>query len=91
MVVFSRHLLIKNYSNDYTRNQVENDKQTTLILVYPEAHQDLGHIISCFDRAQYALCRARSMKFNSITAREFLDRYVVKGVDIRDEVQRLSR
>ena len=42
VVVFARHLLIKDYSNEYTRNQVENHKQTTLILLYPEAHQDLG-------------------------------------------------
>ena len=91
VVVFARHLVIKEYANDYTKNQVENNKQTTLILIYPEAHKDVGYIISCFDRAQYALCRVRSMRFNNITAREFLDRYVVKGVDIRDEVQRLTR
>ena len=36
VVVFARHLLIKDYSNEYTRNQVENHKQTTLILLYPE-------------------------------------------------------
>ena len=82
IVIFARHLLIKDYSNEYTRNQVENDKQTTLILIYPDAHQDLGHVISSFDRAQYSLCRVRSMKFNNITAREFLDRYVVKGKGI---------
>ena len=91
MVVFARHLLIKDYSNEYTRNQVENHKQTTLILLYPEAHQDLGHVIACFDRAQYSLCRVRSISFSNITAREFLDRHVVKGVDIRDDVQRLTR
>ena len=90
MVVFARHLLIKDYSNEYTRNQVENHKQTTLILLYPEAHQDLGHVIACFDRAQYSLCRVRSISFSNITAREFLDRHVVKGVDIRDDVQRLT-
>ena len=84
IVVFARHLLIKDYSNEYTRNQVENDKQTTLILIYPDAHQDLGHVISSFDRAQYSLCRVRSMKFNNITAREFLDRYVVKGKGVHN-------
>ena len=50
VVVFARHLLIKDYSNEYTRNQVENHKQTALILLYPEAHQDLGKDLSATGR-----------------------------------------
>lgn len=90
VVVFARHLLIKGYTNEYTRQQVENDTQTTLVLVYPEAHAQLGQVIGCFDRAGYALCRVRSMRFTGISARQFLDRFHVQGMDITDEVLRLT-
>ena len=91
IVVFSRHLLIKDYANEYTKEQVENDKQSTLILVYPEAHDQLGHILDCLERGGYNLCRARSLKFTLTTAREFLDRFLIKGKDISDQIRRLTR
>lgn len=90
IVVFARHLLIKGYTNDYTRQKIENDTQTTLILIYPEAHNQLGQIIGCFDRAGYSLCRVRSMRFTGISAREFLDRFYIQGMDIKDEILRLA-
>lgn len=90
IVIFSRHLLIKEFTNDYTRDKVENDKQTTLILIYPEAHSQIGHIFDSFERAGYNFVRIRSLNFTQVSAREFLDRFFVKGVDITDEVRRLT-
>ena len=66
IVVFSRHLLIKDYANEYTKDQVENDKQSTLILLYPDAHDQLGFVLDCLERGGYNLCRARSLKFTLV-------------------------
>ncbi len=90
VVVFSRHLLIKDFANEYTKSQVEDHKQTTLVLIYPEAHAELGHVLKCFERAGYHLVRARSLCFTQISAVEFLDRFRVRGVDITKETKRLS-
>ena len=90
IVVFSRHLLIKDYANEYTKDQVENDKQSTLILLYPDAHDQLGFVLDCLERGGYNLCRARSLKFTLTTAREFLDRFLIKGKDISTEIRRLT-
>ena len=90
VVIYSRHLLIQDYANEYTKDQIDNDKQSTLVLLYPQAHKDLGHVLDSLERAGYALCRARSMRFTGISAREFFDRFMVKGVDIKDEVWKLT-
>ena len=66
IVVFSRHLLIKDYANEYTKDQVENDKQSTLILLYPDAHDQLGFVLDCLERGGYNLCRARSLRFTLV-------------------------
>jgi nucleoside-diphosphate kinase len=79
IAVYGRHLVIKEYGNDYTKGQVENSKQSTLVLIYPEAHDEVGHVLDCLERAGYSLCRARSTRFTITTATEFYDRFRVKG------------
>ena len=91
VVIFSRHLLIEDYANAYTKENSENDQETTFVMLYPEAHHELGHVINCFERAGFSLVRIRSMQFSKITAREFLDRFFIKGIDINNDVDKLVR
>ena len=88
VVIYSRHLLIKEFANEYTKNQVEDAKQSMLLLLYPEAHSQIGYILDCLEHAGYTLCRVRSVGFTITTAREFLDRFFVKGQDITEDVHR---
>jgi len=90
VVIYSRHLLIKEFANEYTKNQVEDAKQSMLLLLYPEAHSQIGYILDCLEHAGYTLCRVRSVGFTITTAREFLDRFFVKGQDITEDVHRLN-
>ena len=69
---------------------MENDKQSTLILLYPDAHDQLGFVLDCLERGGYNMCRARSLRFTLTTAREFFDRFLVKGKDISGEIRRLT-
>ena len=91
IVIFARHLLIEDYANEYTKNSAKNDQETTFVMIYPEANHELGHVIDCFEKTGFSICRLRSMEFSKITAREFLDRFFVKGIDINDDVDRLTR
>ena len=88
VVIYSRHLLIKEFANEYTKNQVEDAKQSMLLLLYPEAHSQIGYILDCLEHAGYTLCRVRSVGFTISSAREFLDRFFVKGQDITEDVHR---
>ena len=80
--------MIKDFANEYTRSQAEDAKQSILILIYPESHSEVGRILECFESAGHAICRARSVGFTLTTAREFFDRFFVKGHDTREDIQR---
>ena len=69
-------------------NKVNDWALTQLLLLYPEAHSQFGYILDCLEHAGYTLCRVRSVGFTITTAREFLDRFFVKGQDITEDVHR---
>lgn len=89
IVVYSRHLYIKECANDYTREQVDDQKQSVLILVYPESHYNIGHILDCMERGGFSVIRARTLKFTTITAQEFWQRFE-KEEDIETHVSRMA-
>ncbi len=91
IVVFSRHLVIKDYAHDKTKSRVEDKKQSTLVLIYPEAHSKVGHIIDCLERGGYTLGRVRTVRFTVTSANEFYDKFrVERKTDITEEVQMLA-
>lgn len=75
VVIFSRHIVIKDYAHENTRSRIENGKQTTLVLLYPEAYDKFGHVLDALERGGFSLCRCRSVSFSITSANELFDAY----------------
>ncbi|EGF82548.1 hypothetical protein BATDEDRAFT_86343 [Batrachochytrium dendrobatidis JAM81] len=70
--VHSRQLIIRDYGDEYSRSQLVNQMESTLLLIKPDGYANIGKIIDMALQNQFSICRSRMLKIPPYLAQELL-------------------
>eukprot|EP00747_Dinoflagellata_sp_TGD_P163494 gnl/TRDRNA2_/TRDRNA2_182218_c0_seq1.p1 gnl/TRDRNA2_/TRDRNA2_182218_c0~~gnl/TRDRNA2_/TRDRNA2_182218_c0_seq1.p1 ORF type:complete len:412 (+),score=74.48 gnl/TRDRNA2_/TRDRNA2_182218_c0_seq1:90-1238(+) len=79
VTVLARQLKVVEYADEYTRKKMESQKSRTLLLIKPDAYQQIGNILTAVHATGFVVARLQMVRMSPEQAKAFVNLSVAEN------------